>query len=605
MITRSRALSVVVAFLLALTTLAPIAARADAASSTTDAVDYIAATWEQNPTTEPGLLVDNIVALASARQHPQVLAEMVEALRSDTGLSYAQQSSGAMAKVMLAATSVGEDARTFFGSDHDMVAELNQLIEDQPPSAVAAFNPFLIAIELTRLAEPVPTEVLDYLFTSQTDGGWGYSFGGTTTIDPDFTALGISTMYLLSTAEHVDQATRERASQALNNAIGWADDEANQQQDAAGNYYWTTYSPANTTGLMAAALAEAGVEVDAPRRFLMAQQELTEVGAFAARLDQTVPDLRATVQAVLGLTGSGYATALFDITTDAEPEPWTITAYSAGSKTVGALTNAWGTLTGAPAGTAVSTQVKLPSGAWSTSQRSTINASGFYTIALTYGANTPGTYTFRVVASGEQNVISQEFTLTRLAPTVTASSAGSKRVGELTYTWGTVPGVPAGTRVETQVRLSNGTWSTSQRSSTNANGYYTIPLTYGADTPGTYTFRVHVVDFGPQAVSSPVTLTRIAANHITTATAGTKTVNTPTFVWGSVTGVPAGTRVVVQAEVNGQWSNSRSATTSETGYYQVQLTYGSDTPGTYRYRVVAAGPNGYVVSEPFTLTRTR
>ena len=89
-------------------------------------------------------------------------------------------------------------------------------------------------------------------------------------------------------------------------------------------------------------------------------------------------------------------------------------------------------------------------------------------------------------------------------PSVTAQTAGTKTVGATTYVWGTVSNVPAGTRVCDQVLLSSG-WSQSQCGTTSDNGAYALKLTYGATTPGTYTFRV--VSAG--ATSSNVTLRRV------------------------------------------------------------------------------------------------
>ncbi|NLT30174.1 MAG: hypothetical protein GXX86_06900, partial [Propionibacterium sp.] len=70
------------------------------------------------------------------------------------------------------------------------------------------------------------------------------------------------------------------------------------------------------------------------------------------------------------------------------------TAYSAGSKPVGAVTNAWGRFDTAEPITAWTEA--LVNGNWSRSQTVTTTATGNYTIPLTYGATTPGTHTFRV-----------------------------------------------------------------------------------------------------------------------------------------------------------------------------------------------------------------
>ena len=157
-----------------------------------------------------------------------------------------------------------------------------------------------------------------------------------------------------------------------------------------------------------------------------------------------------------------------------------------GSKPVFETTNVWGTMPRA-AGRSVWTEV-LVGGQWSRSQVRTADGSGYFVIPLTYGAGTVGEYTFRVGASTSLGVVySQAFVLRRTA-TVVAYSAGTKPVNEVTNTWGTVRGYGGG-QVFTQVLLSSG-WSTSQVRTSDASGYFVIPLTYGSSTPGTYTFRV-------------------------------------------------------------------------------------------------------------------
>lgn len=172
--------------------------------------------------------------------------------------------------------------------------------------------------------------------------------------------------------------------------------------------------------------------------------------------------------------------APFDFTRLAWQPSW------AGTKPVGETTNVWATLPRA-ANRSVWTEV-LVSGRWSRSQVRTADAAGYFAIPLTYGINTVGDHTFRVGASTAMGTVySQSFVLQRTVK-VLAHSAGTKEVGLTTYTWGTVYGYGGG-QVWTQVLLPTG-WSTSQIRTADAAGYFTIPLTYGLSTPGTYTFRV-------------------------------------------------------------------------------------------------------------------
>ncbi|HMR50280.1 MAG TPA: hypothetical protein PKE40_13205 [Arachnia sp.] len=95
------------------------------------------------------------------------------------------------------------------------------------------------------------------------------------------------------------------------------------------------------------------------------------------------------------------------------------------------------------------------------------------------------------------------------ATAVSVASAVRKPVNQSTYAWGTASGFPSGTsvKVSTQV-LVKGRWSTSQIRTANGSGGYTIPLTYGSNTPGNYTFRTVASGAGKTATSSQFTLTR-------------------------------------------------------------------------------------------------
>jgi peptidoglycan/xylan/chitin deacetylase (PgdA/CDA1 family) len=198
-------------------------------------------------------------------------------------------------------------------------------------------------------------------------------------------------------------------------------------------------------------------------------------------------------------------------------EPFTLTRTPwqpswAGTKPVGETTYVWGTMPRA-ANRSVWTEA-LVGGRWSRSQVRTANASGYFAIPLTYGSNTVGEYTFRVVASTTRGTVySQPFVLRRTA-TVVAYSAGTKPVNQVTYTWGTVRGYGGG-QVWTQVLLSSG-WSTSQIRTADANGAFIIPLTYGASTPGTYTFRVGASTPFGTVYSNQFTLLRTASNLVET-----------------------------------------------------------------------------------------
>lgn len=96
--------------------------------------------------------------------------------------------------------------------------------------------------------------------------------------------------------------------------------------------------------------------------------------------------------------------------------------------------------------------------------------------------------------------------LTRIAAPV-AKVAPKKLILQPTFMWGTFPG-KAGTKVWSEVQLASGSWSRSQVATTRAGGKFTIPLTYGANSVGTYRWRVAGVFQGRVVRSQPVTLKR-------------------------------------------------------------------------------------------------
>lgn len=184
--------------------------------------------------------------------------------------------------------------------------------------------------------------------------------------------------------------------------------------------------------------------------------------------------------------------------------------------------------------------------------------------------------------------------------TVSINTAGSKRVSVESNAWGRVSGGKAGWRVWTEVWVKDH-WSRSQQRRTTVGGGYVIPLTYGAKTPGTYSFRVAAELPNHTIVRSKSTQFH-RAKAPTLSTAGTKPINQSTYGWGTFD--PQGLRkVVIQALVKGHWSQSREGRASASGYYALPLTYGADTPGSYRFRAVGVYAHHYDVSPERTLKR--
>ncbi len=275
------------------------------------------------------------------------------------------------------------------------------------------------------------------------------------------------------------------------------------------------------------------------------------------------------------------------------------TAHSAGWKPVGQTTYTWGRFdTTTPL--TVWTEVNTPNG-WSRSQQATTDAKGGYTMPLTYGANTPGVYQWRVggrYPSG-QVFYSDPFILERIQ-TATASSAGVKELGATTYVWGKFD-VNVRTAVWTEVETPSG-WSRSQTATTTSSGNYTIPLTYGASTPGVYRWRVAGDIDSKTVLRTPeFSFRRVKSPSISTA--GAKRVGEETYVWGSFDGTGQPMTVWTEVLTSNGWSRSQTAKTTDSGFYSIPLTYGSNLAGTTRWRVVAQYPEGILSTVEATLRR--
>lgn len=182
----------------------------------------------------------------------------------------------------------------------------------------------------------------------------------------------------------------------------------------------------------------------------------------------------------------------------------------------------------------------------------------------------------------------------------TVSVAPVTVTGRTANVWGIVPTGEA--TVRTQVQLADGRWATSQTARSNADGWYAIELTYGKTTAGELNWRV-VVDHadGTQEISEPVTQTR--AQRPVASTAGSKPVGQTSYVWGSVgeAGLPVWSEVRL---ADGRWVKSQEVVSEDGGWYKIELTYGKQKAGLYRWRVAVDHPDvGVIRSEAVTFRR--
>lgn len=291
------------------------------------------------------------------------------------------------------------------------------------------------------------------------------------------------------------------------------------------------------------------------------------------------------------------------LTAQAEPAPaevCTVTASVADAKPFGTAANMWGsTSAGCGAGTLVAE--KEVNGQWVNVGSTVVDADGGFYVAPLQGLTAnAGTHKLRARVA---NTTSEAVTMVRHGQP-TASTAPFSFVGWTASVWGQFPGAP-NAEVRTEVRLANGSWSTSQRSTTDANGAYTIPLTYGSGTAGTQTFRVAAVyPDGTTIRSEAFGFIRRALPTI--ATAGSAPTGRTANAWGQFSG---GSNIAVWTEVrlaDGRWATSQTGRTKDNGTYVLPLTYGAGTAGKYTYRVAGRYPDGRVVrTNAVTFTRTQ
>ncbi len=279
--------------------------------STGAAAQWIADQWNPDTTQFAAGLADNILALTAAKAHPEVVTEMAEALVTAAPAYVTKPDS--LAKVLIALDAAGQDTQYFLSCERDLSAELDAFVAANGANLDSWWGPHLISIALNRTGKPVPQNVFDLLIDRQKDDG-SFGFG-------DDTGLAISALVGISENDDNSQAMRAEADAAIEDAVAWAQDPANQEQQGDG-YYWPSFSPANSTGMLAGALAEADeadatydvdIDIAGAQAFMQAQQELTGVGAWSNTLDGTNANLMATTQGIFAVAGTAYGKASYEV----------------------------------------------------------------------------------------------------------------------------------------------------------------------------------------------------------------------------------------------------------------------------------------------------
>jgi hypothetical protein len=194
---------------------------------------------------------------------------------------------------------------------------------------------------------------------------------------------------------------------------------------------------------------------------------------------------------------------------------------------------------------------------------------------------------------------SVSITATSVPASLIVGQAGSvtAKVGEVN---------PGGRPVALEVRTGSSAWSTSRTGTTAANGSVTLPLTYGATSAGTYTYRLRVGSGATALYSSSFTVKRLGTTPVATSHPASAKASASVSVKGTVPNTGSGRTVWAQFLLSGKWVGSRNAQTNASGQVTIPLTYGQGKVGKYTYRLSYANPYGVTSTSPsYTLTRTR
>ncbi len=127
---------------------------------------------------------------------------------------------------------------------------------------------------------------------------------------------------------------------------------------------------------------------------------------------------------------------------------------------------------------------------WSRSQQVTTTNASELTVKLTYGQNTPGTYAFRggVTVNGITGY-ARQFEMTRASLRLWSAPA-VLRAGTMGSATGKVAAPPVSPHIGYLQVWHGGGFVTIRQATINSSGCCTVPLAYGVNTPGRYTFRL-------------------------------------------------------------------------------------------------------------------
>lgn len=210
----------------------------------------------------------------------------------------------------------------------NLVKELKATVnaDGQVGSFGSAYAQALAIIAFKRAGQKVPANVVTKLLSFQdASGAFGYEFPANTfNADPDSTALAIQALDLVG--HHKKSIAR---------AVSWA--KKSQAKDG----HWESYSPVDSTSLMASALKQVHHSYGKARSWLLTQQ--LPDGGFAAepRTSTSTSNLLATADASYLLVGKTLAKASYQLKGYAKSPRPKVTGTLRVGQTLTAVTGTW------------------------------------------------------------------------------------------------------------------------------------------------------------------------------------------------------------------------------------------------------------------------
>ncbi|WP_028707905.1 prenyltransferase/squalene oxidase repeat-containing protein [Propionicicella superfundia] len=321
-----------------------------ASAEATKAADWIVANHTQSGWT-PGTVADDVLALASTGDtaYNDEIFNRLTYLKAQAASYIASGDAVTAAKLAIVAAATGQDASDFGGQDLIALVQAgiggDGSIGDWP----GPFSSGIAMVALARNGETIPSSMVTYLLTYRSaDGGFTWATGEST-YDTDMTALAILG---LQAAQSTDPA--------LADALAFV---ATQQQPDGS---WSNYSPVNSTGLLGPLMTGAAATNAAD---YVVSQQVANGGLKTGASGANDPDLLATQQGILALTGETFLTITYTVTaptatpTSTQSGSTSPTATTTGSPTTTATSTATGTTASATASSTASGEELADTGA--------------------------------------------------------------------------------------------------------------------------------------------------------------------------------------------------------------------------------------------------